>query len=160
MFLMAFLDHLNALHRRIKWTHEEMVDRCLPYLDAATNVEDDGELTFNIYRKPTHTNQYLNFDSNHHVGHKLSVVRTMNIRAESLITKEEDIESEKELLKEAFTNCKYPLWAINHHESVKNKEKKQEEEAPLGRVVAPYIKSTSEKLAMIFKKYLIRFINR
>ena len=160
MFLMAFLDHLNALHRRIRWTHEEMVERCLPYLDAATKAEEDGELTFNIYRKPTHTNQYLNFDSNHHVGHKLSVVRTMNIRAESLITKEEDVESEKALLKEAFLNCKYPLWAINYHESVKNKEKKQEEEPPIGKVVAPYIKSTSEKLAMIFKKYNLVTIHK
>ena len=69
-------------------------------------MEEDRSLSFNVYRKPTHTNQYLNFDSNHHVGHKLSVVKTMNLRAETLITKEENITSEKELLANAFRDCK------------------------------------------------------
>ena len=43
---------------------------------------------------------------------------------------------------------------------MKNKEKKQEEEPPIGRVVAPYIKSTSEKLAKIFKKYNLITIHK
>ena len=59
------------------------------------------------------------FFVNHHVGHKLSVVKTMNLRAETLITKEENITAEKELLANTFRDCKYPTWAIEHHKKRK-----------------------------------------
>ena len=141
-----------------------MKDEFLAYLDVGNTVEEDRSLSFNVYRKPTHTNQYLNFDSNHHVGHKLSVVKTMNLRAETLITKEENITAEKELLANAFRDCKYPTWAIEHHEKQKGKEnntsKDKEDKKSAGFVVAPYVKSTSEKLAKIFRKYDIDTIHK
>ena len=152
------------MHPRIKWTVEVMKDEFLAYLDVGNTVEEDRSLSFNVYRKPTHTNQYLNFDSNHHVGHKLSVVNTMNLRAETLITKEENIAIEKQLLADAFQKCKYPTWAIEHYEKKKNQEKntpkEKEKEESAGFVIAPYIKSTSEKLAKIFRKYNIDTIHK
>lgn len=108
IMLLSFLEHLNSMHKSISWTHEVMEESLLAYIDAQTEVEFDRSLSFKFYRKPTHTNQYLNFDSNHHIGHRLSVVKSMNIRAETLITKAEDINSEKDLLKDAFRRCKYP----------------------------------------------------
>ena len=148
------------MHESINWTHEVMEENLLAYLDAQTDVELDRSLSFKIYRKPTHTNQYLNFDSNHHIGHKLSVVKSMNIRAETLVTKAEDIDSEKDLLKDAFRRCKYPKWAIEHHEKSKNKEKVNNDEEVVGKIVAPYVKGTSEKLAKIMRSHGIEVIHR
>ncbi len=43
-----------------------------------------GSVTTSVYRKPTHTNQYLPFDLHHPVAHKASVVRTLMSRASEL----------------------------------------------------------------------------
>ena len=65
-------------------------------LDESGSVKQDGKLPFldlllvrtgtvrvklQIYRKPTRTDQYLNFNSHHAIEHKLSVVRTLLVRS-------------------------------------------------------------------------------
>lgn len=39
-----------------------------------------------VYRKPTHTNQYLRFDSHHPLEHKLGVIRTLHRRENTIPT--------------------------------------------------------------------------
>ncbi|KAI8512320.1 hypothetical protein Bbelb_089590 [Branchiostoma belcheri] len=70
-------------------------------------VKDDGSLDIKIYRKPTHTDQYLNF------GHKLGVIRTLFHRADTIITNPHDREAEKEHITQALLNCGYPKWAVS-----------------------------------------------
>ena len=55
---------------------KETEDGKLPFLDVCLCRESDGSVTTSVYRKPTHTNQYLPSDSHHPVAHKASVVRT------------------------------------------------------------------------------------
>ena len=43
-----------------------------------------------IYKKSMHTDQYLLFDSNHHIGQKLGVVSTLKHRIETIVTTQED----------------------------------------------------------------------
>ena len=64
-----FLDHLNSMHPRIRFTMEESKNRELPFLDTRVKIGEDGKVKFDVYRKPTHTDQYLQFGSNHHMSH-------------------------------------------------------------------------------------------
>ena len=49
----------------IRFTMETEKDNKLAFLDTAVLREPDGRLTTSVYRKPTHTDQYLAYDSHH-----------------------------------------------------------------------------------------------
>ena len=54
-------------------------------------------------RKPTHTDQYLNFSSNHPLQHKLGVIKTLFYHAESVITDPAALENEKHYITQAIS---------------------------------------------------------
>ena len=80
-------------------------DGKLPFLDLLLNRTEDGDLKLQICRKPTHTDQYLNFNSHHPIEHKLSVVRTLLDRSESLVTDKDDKEREDIHVQKALQAC-------------------------------------------------------
>ena len=96
-----FTDHLNSIDDNIKWTTEieaevaEDSGRSLPFLDVLMTSLKDGSFKTTVFRKPTHTNQYLNFSSNHPIEHKRGVVKTLIHRAEVVVSNEEDRAREK-----------------------------------------------------------------
>ena len=69
-------NHLNSTDKTgsIKVTVEKEVDGRLPVLDALIIRRADGDVKLLVYRKKTHTDQYLNFKSHHPLHHKMGVV--------------------------------------------------------------------------------------
>ena len=61
-----------------------------------------------VYRKKTHTDQYLNFKSHHPLQHKLAVVRTLYDWCDNIVTEPQDIVKEKEHVNTALKTCGYP----------------------------------------------------
>ena len=64
------------------------------FLDISIVRAANGSFRTSLYRKPTHTNKYLDFLSNHPLSHKLSVVRTLTDRISTHITEDSDRRSE------------------------------------------------------------------
>ena len=96
-------------------------DGSIPFLDTIVKPEGDGTLSITVYRKPTYTDQYLQWDSHHHLSAKFSVIHTLSHRAFTVCSKPELLQQEKDLLRKALTKCKYPKWALDKVEKRLNR---------------------------------------
>jgi len=114
------------MHEKIKFTMEEEEGKSIPFLDTSIHVKEDRTITTTVYRKKTHTNQYLNFNSNHHIRQKLRIISTLERRMETIVQEEDSKEEEKELIHNAFLANDYPVWVLDRWEE----EARREPEAP------------------------------
>ena len=96
-------------------------DGCIPFLDTIVKPEENGSLSITVYRKPTHTDQYLLWDSHHNLSAKFSVINTLSHRAQTVCSNPELLKQEKEHLRKALTKCKYPKWALDKVEKRLNR---------------------------------------
>ena len=62
--------HLNSVEPSIQVTLEREKDIHLPFLDLNMSRGVRRNLETKAYRKPTHTDKYLAFDSHHPICHK------------------------------------------------------------------------------------------
>ena len=105
-----FLTHLNSVDSNIQFTTEEpRPDGSLPFLDILITPDKNGRLDTTVYRKPTHTDQYMYWDSHHTISSKYSVVGTLHHRAKTICSNRQLLQQEDEHLSEVLMNCKYPM---------------------------------------------------
>ena len=150
----SFTDHINNVHPSIKWTMEEEKEGKLPMLDTLAHRREDGTIKVTIYRKPTHTDQYLAMDSHHPQQHKLGVIRTLVHRAETLITDPADKVTELNNIKAALANCGYKKshFAVALNKKAPQRGDSQTTSTSNGRVTIPYVRGVSEGLRRILVK--------
>jgi hypothetical protein len=155
----GFTHHLNNIDPHIKFTMERDTEGKLPFLDTLVCLQDDGSLKTTDYRKKTHNAQYLQFDSNHHLSHKRSVVRTLMHRAEVAVTDQEDVQKEKKHVREVLSDNGYQKWMykvpIRKQKICETPQKKRLRQVPI-----PYMRGLSEKLQGTFDKYNIGVIHK
>ena len=134
----AWSAHLNNMDPTgsIKFTHEIETDNTIAFLDTLLERKGDGSVKVKVYRKKTHTNQYLAFDSHHPLHQKLGVPRTLLNRCDEIVTEEEDRKEERNTIKNALNICGYPDWTIKRvEENLRNKEETKERETAGKRAV-------------------------
>ena len=68
----SFFKHINTIDDKIQFTKEaSRSDGSMPFLDTLVTINVDGSLNTKVYRKPTHTDLYLQWDSHHSIGSKI-----------------------------------------------------------------------------------------
>ena len=80
----AFHAHVNSVEQSTQFTVEKESDGKLPFLDLLLKQRLDGSISTSVFRKSTHTDRYLDFDSHHPLTHKTAVVRTLQYRTRML----------------------------------------------------------------------------
>ena len=142
-------------------------------MDIIVKPEADGTLSITVYRKPTHTDQYLRCDSHHHLSAKFSVIHTLSHRAQAVCSNPKLLCKEKAHLRNALAQCKYPKWALDKVERRLNKPSSEvpdgansqgtagaqpssNEVKTKGHIVMHYTQGLCESIKKICRRYGIR----
>ena len=82
-------------------------------MDTILKAENNGKLSITVYKRSEHMDQYLQWDSQHHLSAKYSVISTLTHRYKTVCSNPEFLQKEMEHLRKALTKCKHPGWALN-----------------------------------------------
>ena len=109
----GFLQHINSVDPAIRFTvKDNKEDGSIPFLDTIVKPEADGSLSISVYRNPTHTDQYLQWDSHHHLSAKFSVIQTLSHRASNVCSNPELLQKKRSTSGKLSPNATIPsgLW--------------------------------------------------
>jgi hypothetical protein len=147
---------MHCYSLNIEFTVEKQSDEgSLSFLDILVKKQTDGQLTTSVYRKPTHTNQYLNWNSHHPLHQKVGTIRTLAHRASVISGDAQSKKSERTLLSEAFRDCDYPDWALKkgfRPPKPKEDDTQREDKEYAGFATIPYVKGITEPISRILNK--------
>ena len=163
--LAPFLDHLNGIHQAIQFIMEEEVENWISFLDVMVR-RSENKLTTTVFRKATHTDRHLHYQSHHHPRTLSGVVKSLKQRAVN-VCEPEDQEEELKNLDRTFQMNGYLKEVIQpilrkrspNENGEKNKktlknvqdqetEAKEEEteDSKVQIMCLPYVKGVSEKI--------------
>ena len=151
----------------MNFTFEQEQNGQLSFSDILV-TRNNGCLNVNIYRKPTHTDRYLDYNSHHDKQQiKISTARTLLHRAAHLPNTNEGKQQEKDRVFVALRSNGYPKTFLDEVEKRRARKTESEElvrmffenaepESNSSYAVLPYINSSTEPLKRLLKCYSIR----
>jgi len=158
--LSEFLDHLNAENKAIKFTMEVEKDSRLAFLDTMIE-KTTGGLRTSVYRKPTHTDSYLRWTSNHSNRTKVGIIECLTNRARKICNTKQDLKNELDHLEKAFAANGYPSRVIERAMKEKRTVNAATQNTEIvATAVIPYAGALHEKLRRICGKYKVRLAGR
>ena len=86
---------------------EEQNNQLASVFDILLTRTDNGTIQTQVYRKKTHTNQLLNYNSNHPTQHKISCIKTLFNRIDTHCNTEQGKQAERNYLYSTFIKNNY-----------------------------------------------------
>ena len=159
--LDTFLQFLNTQHPDIRFTMEVEANDCLPFLDVLVTRNTNGTLDHSVYRKPTHTDRYLNGFSHHHPAQKQAVISTL-VRRAVTITHPRHLHTELDHLTRVLSENNYPNHLVRKtiakHLRPGGTGRIDMVDPPVSTAFLPYIQGTTDRIGRILGKYNIKSI--
>ena len=111
--ISAFHDTLNSIDPKISFTIESESNGQIAFLDTLVSRKN-GKITIEVYRKPTHTDGYLDFNSHHEKNHKISTASTLLNHACNLPSTSDTKSKEVKHISDALKANGYPQSIISN----------------------------------------------
>ena len=160
--LDLFHKHLNSFDKNVKFTMEFEENDKLPFLDILL-IKSEFRLLFSVYRKPTHSDRYLNFHSCHPISVKRGAVIALVDRAFRICSRE-FLNSELLYLRDVLFCNSYPIEFIDnitknrrikHNNRVIGVSQCTKLNLPNSFISLPYVPTLGETLKRILGKHNI-----
>ena len=110
--LNDFKDYMNQKHSNINFTSEEEVNNSLPFLDVNV-IRHNSTFVTSVYRKPTFSGVYTNYDSFIPQNYKSSLVSSLLYRAYTICSNWKLIHVEFEAIKSIMLKNGYPTHLLD-----------------------------------------------
>lgn len=160
--VQGFLDYLNARHPNMNFTFEVESNNSLSFLDVNVNRYNENFLT-SLYRKPTFSGVYTNFNSFLPELYKQSLVSTLMFRIYTICSSWELINKEVTNLRKILRGNAYPATLLD--KLIKTFFSRMKNRVPVHtvpkqkfQIVLPFLGSVSgivqKKLKSLARKYL------
>ena len=117
--------------------------------------QPDGSIKTTVFRKPTHTDMYLHWDSYHHLSAKYSVINTLRHRAKTVCSTQQLLKEEEDHLHNSLRRCKYPYGLGTELTSRRKPKKNNQGNKNINKscIVVPYMKGLGETCKNICRRY-------
>ena len=154
----CLLNHLNSIEQSIQFTVERENDGKLSFLDLIVHKSNNGSLSTAVYRKPTHTDKYLSFDSHHPIAHKKTVARTLLMRADTIPSTSDLKANERRHVFKVLQGNNYPRRFLSDCEKRARtpNENSENENSVMGFAVIPYVQGVTEPIKRILGGFNIK----
>ena len=118
-----FQQNINSVEPSINFTTEETrQDGSMPFLDMLVTPQEDGTQKTSVYKKPTHTDLYPQWDSLYNMACKYSVINTLTHRAKAVCS---NLKAARERTE---TSSKGPLPSVNTQSGLIDRVLQKQEE--------------------------------
>ena len=132
------------------------------FLDLNVHKRHRGNQETSVYRKPTHTDKYLAFDSHHPNCNKKSVTRTLLTRTECLPSSYDSKEKERQHALRVFKDNGYSkTFLLNCCKPVTPlRDTSVGEVSSTGFEVVPYIRAVTENMKRILASHNVKIAQK
>ena len=165
--LPSMLEHLNKQNAAITFTMEVEKDGKLPFLDGEIEREN-ARLNLSVYRKPTHSGRYLNFNSHHPISAKCSTADALFDRAELITTDATQKDEEfRKVTQELLANDYPSRFVASRLDRAKNRKQQapsptssRRQQERITTVVMPFVDDVTQPLQRVLKPLNIRVVGK